>query len=57
MSGAASLVWFLYEGSSMILEHAQSGYKFTSMNHHLTDDGLSPPVHSYFTKMICLSND
>lgn len=49
-------VFFFDEWSSVIGECAHSGYKFAGMNHHLTDDGLSPPVHSYLSKMIYLIN-
>jgi len=56
-SRPTSFVYFFYEGSSVILEHAHSEYRFTFMNHHLSGDGFSPLVHSYFVKMICLSND
>lgn len=43
---------FFSDWSSVIGECAHSGYKFAGMNHHFTDDGLSPPVHSYLSKMI-----
>lgn len=49
-------IFFFNEWSSVIGECAHSGYKFAGMNHHLTDDGLSPPVHSYLSKMIYLIN-